>query len=96
MKYFINKPLLGLFLLTRKPLNHFLLPKKENSNANLVYKINCLHCDKCYVGVTKQYLKERLRQCKNYCADKNKQKKEKTALIEYLFDKNVNFNSEEF
>ncbi|XP_044755187.1 uncharacterized protein LOC123314131 [Coccinella septempunctata] len=37
--------------------------------SEVVYKIACQNCHKCYVGQTKQYLKERIRQHKRDCED---------------------------
>ncbi|EZA48945.1 hypothetical protein X777_12909 [Ooceraea biroi] len=37
-----------------------MLPKLKQ--MNVVYKINCLHCDACYVGQTKRHVETRLRE----------------------------------
>lgn len=60
--------------------------------SNLVYKIPCLNCEKCYVGTTKQYLKARVNQHKYDCREYNREKNEKTALSSHHFNTGHNFN----
>lgn len=62
--------------------------------SNIVYKINCIDCDKCYIGITKQYLKTRIYQHQYDCREKNRTKKEKTALAQHHFTDGHNFNFE--
>lgn len=64
--------------------------------SNVIYKINCKGCDSCYIGQTKQYLKNRVYQHKYDCNITNINKTEKTALAHHHFDsENHNFNFDE-
>lgn len=54
--------------------------------THTIYKIPCNNCDKIYVGQTKQYLKERIKQHKNY--NNNQQ----TALRKHEIEKQHHFN----
>ncbi|XP_044755871.1 uncharacterized protein LOC123314576 [Coccinella septempunctata] len=53
--------------------------------SNVVYRIECGGCDKCYIGMTKQYLKNRLYQHEYDCRLSNKYKNDKTALADHHF-----------
>lgn len=64
--------------------------------SNLIYKINCRNCEKCYVGTTKQYLKNRIYQHSYDCRERNRNKPEKTALAEHHFAENHEFDFENF
>ena len=45
-------------------------------SSKVVYKIDCMDCDKCYIGQTKNYLQNRINNHKNNVA----KHQEKTAL----------------
>lgn len=59
------------------------IPKLEKSNV--IYKINCLGCSGCYIGQTKQKLKNRINNHKNDCKISNIEKENKTALATHCF-----------
>ncbi|EZA62144.1 hypothetical protein X777_03751 [Ooceraea biroi] len=40
-----------------------LLP--NNKQTNVVYRLNCLHCDACYVGQTKRHVETRVKEHKS-------------------------------
>ena len=61
-------------------------------SSNLIYKIPCLNCDRCYVGQTKQYLKKRIYQHQYDCRPINASKKEITALANHHFNEHHNFD----
>lgn len=63
--------------------------------SNLVYQIPCKDCNLSYVGMTKQYLKNRIRQHKYDCQGKNIDKNEKTALAVHHFQENHNLDFDE-
>jgi len=64
-----------------------------SQQSNIVYKINCNNCNTCYIGQTKQYFKDRLRQHKNDCNITNINKVNKTALATHHFkEENHNFD----
>ena len=63
------------------------VPKYEK--CNVVYKIDCKDCEKCYVGMTKQKLKHRINQHKN---DIKKNYEEKTALSAHAVSLNHTIN----
>lgn len=67
----------------------------KTSQSCLIYKIPCNDCNACYIGQTKQYLKNRIRQHSYDCNDKNSVKIEKTALADHHFIHNHNFNFED-
>jgi len=60
--------------------------------SDIVYKIDCMNCQKCYIGQTSQWLRNRLRQHKGDCTDKNKYKLNKTGLSQHRFFENHVFN----
>lgn len=60
--------------------------------SGLVYKIPCQDCDKVYVGQTKQYLKDRVRQHKN--DGKHLEAENKTALTQHTHREGHRFNFE--
>ena len=53
--------------------------------SNLVYRIPCASCNKCYVGQTKQYIKSRMYQHQYDCRPINRNKNDKTALAQHHF-----------
>jgi hypothetical protein len=53
--------------------------------SNLIYKINCKTCTGCYIGQTRQYLKERVSQHRGDCKITNINKPNKTALATHHF-----------
>lgn len=63
-------------------------------SSGLVYRIPCSGCDKCYIGMTKQYLKTRIYQHRYDCREINRNKSEKTALSQHHFtaDHTFDFN----
>ena len=63
---------------------------KKEKNSNLIYKIPCKDCDKCYIGETKQLLQKRLNQHKNDI----KNNKENTALAVHANIEKHNFDFE--
>lgn len=67
----------------------------KSSQSKLIYKIDCRTCDSCYVGQTKQYLKRRIQNHKQDCAEKYRNKREKTALATHHFDLQHEFDLEE-
>ncbi|XP_044749184.1 uncharacterized protein LOC123309940 [Coccinella septempunctata] len=60
--------------------------------SNLVYQIPCRDCNLSYVGMTRQYLKNRIRQHTYDCKENNRDKNEKTALALHHFQENHNFD----
>ena len=50
-------------------LNHIIKKGKDklnsNRNQNIVYKINCINCNACYIGETKRVLEKRINEHKN-------------------------------
>lgn len=65
------------------------LPSEE---SNLIYKIDCKNCEKCYIGQTKQFLQKRLKQHEYDCKITNCNKLEKTALALHHFTDNHQFD----
>lgn len=63
-------------------------------NSNLIYKINCKDCPGCYIGQTKQYLKNRVYQHKHSIKSTLNNLNNKTALTTHTLDKNHNFDFE--
>lgn len=63
------------------------IPKDEQTN--LIYKIDCLDCPKTYIGQTKQYLKNRIKDHKNSIKITNQNP---TALSKHALDELHNFN----
>lgn len=60
--------------------------------ARLVYTIQGMNCERSYVGNTKQHLKNRVRQHKYDCDQKQKGKKHKTALAMHHFEEQHYFD----
>jgi hypothetical protein len=58
---------------------------KENQSY-LIYKINCLGCEKSYVGQTRQYLKKRIYQHETDCKPSKENDDDKTALATHHFN----------
>jgi len=52
-----------------KKLNNLIRKGKDKLNdmqtTNIVYKLNCKHCDKVYIGQTKRHLETRIKEHKN-------------------------------
>ncbi|XP_044749768.1 uncharacterized protein LOC123310366 [Coccinella septempunctata] len=63
---------------------------KKDLLSSVVYKIPCLDCDRSYIGQTRQYLKDRIKQHKY--DTRNINNKEKTALTYHVFGEGHNFN----
>lgn len=63
--------------------------------SNVIYKIPCADCDKCYIGQTKQLLSNRARQHKNDCNEKFRDKDGKTALASHSFSTGHQFDFQE-
>lgn len=63
--------------------------------SNLIYRVPCAGCSKCYVGQTRQYLKKRLYQHEYDCRLINYNKEEKTALASHHFATSHNFDFSE-
>jgi len=70
-------------------------PVPKELMSGLVYKIPCHNCPKCYVGSTKQYLKNRVYQHSYDCREYNRNKPEKTALAQHHFSTGHSFNFDE-
>ena len=66
------------------------IPNKFNSN--LIYKIDCSNCSSCYIGQTRQYINNRLKQHQYDCKRQNYNKKDKTALSTHRFELNHTFD----
>ncbi|XP_044766280.1 uncharacterized protein LOC123322400 [Coccinella septempunctata] len=60
--------------------------------SNVVYKIPCAGCNRCYIGQTKQLLSSRVRQHKNDCHEKFRDKEGKTALALHSFSTGHQFD----
>lgn len=69
---------------------------KAKEVSNVVYKIPCYNCEKCYIGQTKQYVTNRINQHRYDCNITNSNKKDKTALAIHHFDQGHNFNFEDY
>lgn len=66
--------------------------KLKSEESNLVYKIDCKNCEKCYIGQTKQFLEKRIKQHEYDCKITNFNKSEKTALALHHFNNNHIFD----
>lgn len=66
------------------------LPKAAQSNV--VYKINCDGCEKCYIGETSQKLSQRMLQHNNDWKNRFHYEKPPTALAEHAKDSNHPFD----
>lgn len=64
-------------------------PEKQ---SGVVYEIACSNCEKVYVGQTKQYLGERLKQHKKDAANIQSDRENKTALTQHIKEEGHNFN----
>ncbi|XP_044755019.1 uncharacterized protein LOC123313972 [Coccinella septempunctata] len=62
--------------------------------SNVIYRIPC-SCGKSYIGQTRQYLKLRIGQHKNYCKNHNQAKTNKAALALHHFSTGHDFKFEE-
>lgn len=64
---------------------------EKELQSNVIYNIPCLGCNKCYIGQTGRYLKQRLKEHnndqKNYLLKSNP-----TALVEHKINTGHNFN----
>lgn len=65
-------------------------PNKKEQTSGLIYEIPCLDCDKVYIGQTKQYLNNRMKQHKYDLKDSKN--REKTALCSHFFVENHRFD----
>lgn len=61
-----------------------------DDKSNVVYKIPCGGCNKCYIGETTQLLKNRSKQHKNDVVNRNKNP-HKTALVKHVSDTDHQF-----
>jgi len=70
IQLFKNIPTFKLAFFGINRLNKFIKVHKDPlpllSCSNVVYKINCLHCDSSYVGQTRRLLKHRIEEHKNH------------------------------
>jgi len=70
IQLFKNIPTFKLAFFGINRLNKFIKVHKDPlpllSRSNVVYKINCLHCDSSYVGQTRRLLKQRIEEHKNH------------------------------
>jgi len=70
IQLFKNIPTFKLAFFGINRLNKFIKVHKDLlpllSRSNVVYKINCLHCDSSYVGQTRRLLKHRIEEHKNH------------------------------
>src|SRR5699024_811337 len=68
-------------------------PLAKDLISNVVYKVECKDCNKCYIGQTRQYLKNRIRQ---HVLDSNKDtpKDGTTALALHSILQNHEFDFE--
>ncbi|XP_044758349.1 uncharacterized protein LOC123316371 [Coccinella septempunctata] len=60
--------------------------------SEVIYKIPCMNCHKCYIGQTKQLLGNRIKQHKYNCNESFKSKDNNTALATHHFSEHHNFN----
>nr|XP_021206294.2 uncharacterized protein LOC110385892 [Bombyx mori] len=65
-------------------------PVNKQQQTGIVYKIPC-SCDLCYIGQTRQYLSNRVKQHIYDCKNINILKANKTALATHHFDQHHNF-----
>ena len=65
-------------------------PTPYLNNSNLIYKINCRDCDRCYVGVACQYLARRISQHKYNVGREEKH----IALAAHALDEGHTFDFE--
>jgi len=70
IQLFKNIPKFKLAFFGINKLNNFIKVHKDRlpfySRSNVVYKINCLHCDASYVGQTRRLLKQRIDEHKSH------------------------------
>lgn len=59
--------------------------------SNVIYRIPCRSCNKCYIGQTGRYLKERVYEHKNDCRH-YLTKQNPTALVEHKINTGHSFN----
>ena len=67
-------------------------PQHKPDKSNVVYKIPCGQCDKCYIGTTKNKLGVRIKQHINDCRIVNAHKPNRTALSSHHFSTEHTFN----
>lgn len=64
-----------------------------NMQSNVIYKIPCVSCNRCYIGQTGRYMKQRIYEhkndCKNYLTKQNP-----TALVEHKINTGHSFDFE--
>lgn len=99
LKQYLNKqfPGCGLAFYNIKKVGNLFTKLKATDpleqQSNLVYKIDCQHCAKCYIGQTKQLLKARLYQHKNDCRERNLgMDKERTGLAQHCITEGHHFD----
>jgi len=61
-------------------------------NTNIIYKIPCSDCNLSYIGQTKQYLKDRIKQHSSNCNSTRKEQNNKTALSTHNIEQKHIFN----
>jgi len=66
------------------------IDKKDKSGV--IYEITCNDCQKSYIGQTKQYLKDRLKQHASTVKLANKKQHDKTALSQHAVKERHHFN----
>ncbi|KAI4461480.1 atp-binding cassette abc transporter-related [Holotrichia oblita] len=79
---FTSAPTKHLFTNLKTPIKH-------DNQSNVVYKLDCKDCNKCYIGQTKQYLKKRIYN-HQYTATHNVTAE--TALSKHSKDRRHNFD----
>lgn len=67
----------------------------EKQNC-IVYELDCLNCDKIYIGQTLQYINSRIKQHKGNCNSKEPEQRNKTALSKHATTKNHKFDFDNF
>lgn len=72
--------------------NNLKTPIEKEKNTHVVYKVNCNDCEGTYIGQTKQYLENRMKEHISSIKGKNNNK---TALKKHVIDKGHTFNFEE-
>ncbi|XP_044760294.1 uncharacterized protein LOC123317749 [Coccinella septempunctata] len=85
LKSVLNKENFKIISYSKNTLNNLVFsclkdktPKKFLSNV--IYKIKCCHCEKCYIGTTKQHLTSRISNHRSSCTTISNQR---TALVEH-------------
>jgi len=63
--------------------------------TNIIYKIPCQNCNLSYIGQTKQFLADRIKQHSSNCTSKTEGQNKKTALSIHSTQENHKFNFDE-